>query len=64
MGSGQRNPCATCIHFTHCFERRDKCASHKTRKEVIAEIESINQKYGIARRSETQSQLQETSEAG
>ena len=58
------NPCKQCIHFAHCFERRGKCASHKTRKEVIAEIESINQKYGVARRSKTQSELQEAPQTG
>jgi endonuclease IV len=39
------NPCKQCIHFAHCFERRGKCASYKTRKEVIADIERINKAY-------------------
>jgi hypothetical protein len=47
----------------HCFERRGKCASHKTRKEVIAEIERINQAYRH-RTAETGAELQEAPEAG
>ena len=58
------NPCKQCIHFARCFERRGKCASYKTRKEVIAEIESINQKYGAPRSTRTESGVQEAPLAG
>lgn len=56
--------CGKCIHYRYCFERRGICKEFKTRKEVIAEIESINQKYGAPRSTRTESGVQEATEAG
>lgn len=59
-----RNPCRTCLHFRICYERRGKCKEYLTKQEVVAEIESINQKYGAPRSARTESGVQEASLAG
>lgn len=53
MGSGQRNPCCTCLHFRICMEQRGRCAEFKSREEIRQQIESINKKYKSARRPGT-----------
>lgn len=62
MGSGQRNPCRTCLHFRICMEQRGRCAEFKSREEIRQQIESINKKYKSARRSGAdEGKLQEAS---
>ena len=37
--------CRKCIHYRYCLERRGICTDYKTREEVQADIERINQAY-------------------
>jgi hypothetical protein len=55
--------CGKCIHYRYCFERRGICKEFKTREEVIADIERINQTYR-AEAARNQSGVQEAPIAG
>lgn len=48
------SPCAPCIHFKECFERRGHCREYKTLEDIRAEVEIINENQKkLAERTET-----------
>ena len=53
--------CGKCIHYRYCFERRGICKEFKTKEEVIADIERINQAYR-SRTANTEQGVQEAPE--
>ena len=47
------NPCADCLYYKICFERRGICTEYKTLAQVRKEIEQLNENQKtIATRSE------------
>lgn len=36
------NPCAACLHYNECFERRGRCTEYKDLEGVKREIEMLN----------------------
>ena len=39
------NPCADCIHYAECFERRGECVEFKTLETIRREIIELNNAY-------------------
>ena len=42
------NPCADCLYYKICFERRGICTEYKTLSEVRKEIEMLNKEAGTS----------------
>ena len=47
-----KDPCADCLHFSECSERRGRCREYKDLKGVIEDIEMLNQKAKLTACSE------------
>ena len=41
------NPCADCLYYKICFERRGICTEYKTLAQVRKEIEQLNENQKV-----------------